>query len=196
MSESEKKPCRVCGEDINITARKCIHCNSFQDWRVYLGLSTSVLSLLVALVSVVALSTPIIKDAIQPKNSQVTLKFQYYNRDTINLIMSNPGNRPGGIGEARFDVSGPIDPESPNKRGFGVPLINEKGITFLDAGESKQLIFMANKSSNIGERSGEGMGKLTCKLTIPIIEFDGTERKFLIEKNCNAFAGFVRNHFW
>ncbi len=195
MNKSDKKPCRICGEDINISARKCIHCNSFQDWHVYLGMSTSVLSLLVALVSVVALSVPVIKDAIQPKNSQVTLKFQYYNRDAINLIVSNPGNRPGGIGEAYFDVSGPIDPES-TQSGFTVPLINEKEITFIDAGASEQLIFGAEKSSQIREQTGKGMSELTCKLTIPIIEFDGTERKFVIEKNCNDFADFVRNYFW
>ena len=31
------KPCRECGEEIRLAARKCIHCGSWQDWRSYLG---------------------------------------------------------------------------------------------------------------------------------------------------------------
>ena len=35
------KPCKVCGEAIKTTAKKCIHCDSYQDWRAYLNFGST-----------------------------------------------------------------------------------------------------------------------------------------------------------
>jgi hypothetical protein len=52
LNTVETKPCKVCGEEIRESARKCNHCDSYQDWRLNIGFSNTVLSLLVALCSV------------------------------------------------------------------------------------------------------------------------------------------------
>src|SRR5258706_15778244 len=51
---SDVKPCPVCGEEIKVSARKCIHCSSELTWRKYLTFSSTTLALLTALVSVIA----------------------------------------------------------------------------------------------------------------------------------------------
>ena len=62
MESEPRKPCRVCMEEIREGAVKCIHCGSYQNWRRYLAFSVVVLSLLVALFSVLTVGAPIIKD--------------------------------------------------------------------------------------------------------------------------------------
>jgi hypothetical protein len=82
-------------EPIPVGARKCSHCGSAQNWLAYL--TQSVLALLIALVSVVMVSIPIIKGALEPDDSQIA--FTYIDRadTTIPLIASNKGKRPGVI---------------------------------------------------------------------------------------------------
>lgn len=66
------KECKVCGEEIKDCAFKCVHCSSFQNWRRYLTFSSTVLSLFVALASVIAVGTPPIIKAFHTERS----KFQ------------------------------------------------------------------------------------------------------------------------
>lgn len=62
------KRCKVCAEPINISAKKCIHCQSDQEWTSRLGFSATVLSLLVALITVLTAAIPVIRDAITPRD--------------------------------------------------------------------------------------------------------------------------------
>ena len=57
--ERHKKQCTTCGEEIANSARKCIHCDTYQDWRRYLTFSSTVLALLVALLSVATVAGPV-----------------------------------------------------------------------------------------------------------------------------------------
>ena len=65
------KACRLCGESIKAAARKCIKCDSWQDWRAGLGVGTTALSLLVALVTVITAAAPVLKRAATPENSRM-----------------------------------------------------------------------------------------------------------------------------
>jgi hypothetical protein len=68
---SDAKLCPVCGEEIKISARKCIHCSSDLTWRSYLTFSNTTLALLTALVSVIATGAPLIRQALEIKNSSM-----------------------------------------------------------------------------------------------------------------------------
>jgi len=94
---NQTKRCRVCGEEINLTARKCIHCGSWQDWSRHLGLGTTVLSLTVALTVVIGWVTPIVVTALTPANSRLIATFQAVNAQEISVLVSNQGVRPGTI---------------------------------------------------------------------------------------------------
>ena len=101
--------CRVCKEDIRRGAMKCIHCDSFQDWRRYATLSSTVLSLLVALVSVLALGVPLLASSLKSENADVIvsiinakpdhLRYGTEILETLNLTLfvTNGGKTPGAI---------------------------------------------------------------------------------------------------
>jgi hypothetical protein len=94
---SDSKPCKVCGEPIKKLARVCIHCNNYQDWRADLNISNTVLSLLVALFSVLTVALPAITTFITPKNSNLIFSFQVGTGNTISVLVTNTGIRPGAV---------------------------------------------------------------------------------------------------
>ena len=102
------KRCRVCGEPINLIALKCIHCSSEQArWRLRLGLSRTVLSLLVALVSVLTAALPALKDFLTERNSDLSISFQVADKESLAFLITNRGARPGSISTAVLDIHTP-----------------------------------------------------------------------------------------
>ena len=93
----DTKSCKICGEEIKKTARKCIHCDSYQDWRGSLSLSQTVLALLIALISVATTAVPVIRESLFTKNAEVVEAFEGANDKVITFLVSNLGARPGSI---------------------------------------------------------------------------------------------------
>jgi hypothetical protein len=93
----DTKPCLICGERIKVAARKCIHCDSYQDWRGSLNISSTVLSLLVALASVLTVAVPVIYNTLSPKHAKLVFSFQGANWGIVSILVTNSGNRPGSI---------------------------------------------------------------------------------------------------
>ena len=92
------KRCLVCAEPINIAARKCVHCSSDQVGLLRnVGVSNTVLSLLIALISVLTAGVPVLKDALTPKNSELAFSFQGADDNYINILAANQGTRPGSV---------------------------------------------------------------------------------------------------
>ena len=92
------KRCEVCQEPINERALKCIHCSSEQGFmRRRLGLSSTVLSLLVALVTVLTAAIPVIKNAFTPEDLRVTAAFQAADAHSVSVMVSNNGIRAGSV---------------------------------------------------------------------------------------------------
>jgi hypothetical protein len=111
------KPCPVCGELIKISARKCIHCSSDLDWRRYLGLSSTTLAVLTALIAVIGTVAPTVRTALEPKDSRLHLSFvgagsirsvmpdgRMTDGDTI-ILATNDGTKAGAIVAAGLLVS-------------------------------------------------------------------------------------------
>src|SRR5829696_6773442 len=67
-----EKLCRACKLPMPAGANKCTKCSSLQNWRRYLDMSGLVLSLLVALTSVLAFAIPIWKETFTPKVARPT----------------------------------------------------------------------------------------------------------------------------
>lgn len=96
-NEPDTKPCKVCAEPIKRAARVCTHCNNYQDWYANIGMSSTILSLLVALVSVLTTAMPIVYSTLTPKNSDLSFSFQGVNEDIIGILVTNRGTRPGSV---------------------------------------------------------------------------------------------------
>jgi hypothetical protein len=101
-SESNFANCVVSFEKIHPRAKKCIHCDGFQDWRRDINFGSTVLALLVALVSVLSLSVSVLKDALTIPNSKIIFSYQSVRNDLINVIASNTGEEAGSIVDRGF----------------------------------------------------------------------------------------------
>lgn len=110
--------CIECMAHIPPGATKCSNCGSSQNWKRYLSLSTVVLSLLVALISVTTVGVSVFKEVILPMRAKVNVHVLYQsNMLDFQLIVSNTGNAPGLIsriyrpividGEDRFPTLNP-----------------------------------------------------------------------------------------
>lgn len=95
--------CIVCKGAIHSGAQKCIHCESFQDWRSHFGFSAVVLSLLVALISVITASVPVLQRVATPNLADVRYAIVGCSTDDIRVLASNVGNRVAILTDARFE---------------------------------------------------------------------------------------------
>ena len=97
------KKCISCKTLIDEKAVKCIHCEAFQDWRRYFPISSVVLSMLVALISVLGITIPILINAFQSEYSKVEIRVQSCEVDKgeirLYLLVSNKGNKPAFLAE-------------------------------------------------------------------------------------------------
>lgn len=89
------KKCVMCTKELPADARICTECDCYQDWRQYFGLSSTVLSLLVALFSVLTVAVPVISDALTPKISSVHCNLISWDENTgeVRIAVSNEGAR-------------------------------------------------------------------------------------------------------
>lgn len=91
--------CLVCREEIRPDALKCVHCDSFQDWRRHVNLSNTVLALLVALVSVSTVLLPILNELFEEQVSNVSVTYHGVHENLINLVATNSVSKEGVIAE-------------------------------------------------------------------------------------------------
>lgn len=92
---SQVRLCVVCQKEIPAGAKICTECDCYQDWRQYFGLSSTVLSLLVALFSVLTVAVPVIYEALTPKISVVHCNLISWDENTaeVKIAVSNEGAR-------------------------------------------------------------------------------------------------------
>jgi hypothetical protein len=94
IQKLQSKNCNSCAGQIPKHASKCQHCGSFQNWRRHLDFGNAFLALLVALVSVVGFTIPIVQKALTPNDSIVSVRFIDRTDVSFPLIVTNDGDRP------------------------------------------------------------------------------------------------------
>ncbi len=183
MSPKEKE-CIVCYERIHGDAKKCTHCNSFQNWRRHLGFSSVVLSLLVAFVSVMTVAVPIIKSALTPNQSDVRYSFVRYDSAQdpkyISVVSSNLGNRSGILKEATLQVI-----RDEKKDTLSHPLAWKPAEHVVKPGESKILEFYWSEQ-NVIQFLPKKEGYNTCSYQVQfhVIAFDHEPKSVTLTSNC------------
>lgn len=210
MSDAPSEPnrhsklCATCGEPIALSARKCIHCDAYQDWRRYLAFSSTVLALLIALLSVATVAVPVLRDVLIAKDSDLVGSFQGLSDNEAVFVVSNSGNRPGTVGEA-FVIIALFDPPAGNTLPFvtisGLPLA-ESYVTetsFVDAGKSKLIKYRPLSSPPKSGPQGPqypweetDAGKFQCAMGIDLINFSGRTNRYCFEYSCSRiFSGLL-----
>jgi hypothetical protein len=195
MADSEGVSCLECREPLRAGAGKCVRCNAYQDWRRYFAFSTTVLSLLIALLSVATVCIPVLIDALRPADAVIrlsigdistpSLAWSYYRQRAgwgdlpphvadrfeislvVRLVATNSGTRPGVI-EA-VDVRG-IYLDDPSKV-FAATLIagNLSGPIPVNPGQT--VLFEAHCPGVPG-----GTYNRAFQITASVVLFSGTKK--------------------
>jgi hypothetical protein len=102
MNES-KVQCVVCREDIIEGATKCTHCDAYQDWRRYFGVSNIFLSLMIALISVSTTLYQVVKASV-PKSTEIQAIGVGNQNEYLQVAISNTGTAIAIIHGGRLKV--------------------------------------------------------------------------------------------
>ena len=150
------KVCTTCGEEIAASARKCIHCDTWQDWRRYLVFSNTVLALLVALISVATVAAPVFRDMLTTKDSHLIGSFQGVTDNGAVFVIFNSGNRPGTVGEGSILIATRMLPVEILARHLLIAPRYREEAFFVDAGQSRIIKYTraASESNPPASRSG------------------------------------------
>jgi len=189
LSEAEKPTlCRVCREEIKPGAQKCIHCGSTQGWQRHLAVSSTVLALLVALISVLQSALPVFIAAYNGNASKVSMNFLKADGHSGIFAASNSGNRPGTLAFGSLILKSPSDEYSfPLEGDSAVNLILPAQITpiklTLEAGFDGQIISIAEEFDGpTPETKGAATivlhRPMSATLSVEVIQFDGTKTPF------------------
>jgi hypothetical protein len=103
------KQCPVCGEDIKVSARKCVRCQSWLNWRrVFDWVGGTNLALVTALVAVVTTAAPVMRSLLQYPDSRITAVYAGFGTRALNgdvlVLVRNSGAKPGAVTAAQFLV--------------------------------------------------------------------------------------------
>src|ERR1700761_1819971 len=141
MSHAEpKKHCRFCYSPMPVAANKCVACQEQQDWRRYLGFSSTILSLLVALISVVTFAIPIWKASFYSPSPKPNVAVSEIDRATgrVFYTLFNGGDAPMIAGQASIIIRSDtkmnryvIDPDSGDDVITSNSIQKQSGDTFL-----------------------------------------------------------------
>lgn len=194
------KQCKTCGEDIKSTAKKCIHCDSFQELRRYLPFSNTMIALIIALVSVVAAVSPVLKKVFTEQDSNIIVRLQEVVWDSIHLIASNLGEKDGAIGITGITVK----TTQKEKYAWRTRLDKHREETFIEAKSSKQVRLYLKRET---EKDYEDIKKyrnwyFRCKdsgfspkgfVELEIITFKGNKKTKIVDLERPGLESFLNN---
>jgi hypothetical protein len=185
MPEVHEVRCIECREIINEQARVCLKCKSPQDWRRHLSFSSTVLSLLVALVSVSSLAIPAIVSALTPNRSHIRVavvrwrnhaSVQNYLEDRkfdFQLYVSNVGSRRGAIGRVQMRPTG--DEQAPWEELDVTPHYAGSATELIEPGTA-HFLFYSRTSLFSPTRKQPAPLPSRVELEIEILSDDGTSQ--------------------
>lgn len=108
----DTKLCLQCSLSIPKEARLCHHCNAYQDWRGYVSVSSTVLALILAIMSVGSFIVPPMVKWFANDASDIVVTSPVARGETVYLVASNLGSKPGvirdGVLFSRY-LKGPVE---------------------------------------------------------------------------------------
>lgn len=115
-ASEQQKACRQCALAIPANALLCSTCGSYQDWRGWLAVSSTILALLVALISVTTAAVPAIVQAFEQEESSVRVSNVVLRDMRLSAIAANAGRRPATIAEVAIHSDRVVLVASPQVR--------------------------------------------------------------------------------
>jgi hypothetical protein len=179
------KPCPVCAEPINGAASKCIHCGSELGGLMRrLGMSASILSLLIALFAVIAAAVPAVRYLVTPMDSALAFSPQGANKNRIFILASNSGIRPGSVRAGALTATSPAGQSQMVMHIDGLEPNEPRAIA---PGGSVLIKLYSNSGIAAGARDG-------CRLTLYATSFRGESSSTTIAFHCEDLQPFFSEH--
>lgn len=188
-ASTQEALCIQCRLAVPLGAKLCHHCKSHQDWRRHLPVSTSVLALLIALLSVGSNTLPPLIGLARSPRSSLILSNPIIRGNDIYLVASNLGDRPAVLEKAY--LTGPIE---------GIPEaeIQHPNQSFVAPG-SRQIGYRLKFEMNSLDGLKSALGLLGAKhgeahLIVWARESDGQERRFEFPLPGTEVGQAILNH--
>jgi hypothetical protein len=189
----QKFTCRHCKSDIDKSAAKCPHCQSFIGRLGWLRNATNELSAVSLLVAVIALSLPAIKSLL-PQKSDLVVAVLKAEGQTFEFMVSNNGNRPAAITQAGLEF--PIIQKENHLSSWVI--LEESGFRSILIEPEKSYRFASKVMSGLPPlQANPGMSEElpaifktipeNCSLKLVYRDFDGSEH--ITRKPYRCFAG-------
>ena len=171
--------CLACRETIREGATVCIKCNARQDWRRHLNFSSTILSLLIAFLSVLSIGVPSLLKSLEPLEASISaslllaepsrnsLGSGFVKTFAVTLFFTNSGLKPGAIKNLTLR----------NLESNGLYVLRfveadiDRGVQVIDAGGSRIIqVFALRPKNNIR----------TFAIDVDYFRFDGSIESFTI----------------
>jgi hypothetical protein len=109
LAPSDIIPCPVCLEPVKRGARKCIHCDSYLDWRRHITLGANTIPVLATLITLIAAASTLIAPLFKVYNSKLNTIFGGVGSSMLNgevtITVTNDGTRVGVFDAAMLGVT-------------------------------------------------------------------------------------------
>ena len=177
-SGAGRKHCRACYGDMPIEANKCVACGSVQNLERFVGLSGTILGLLVALVSVLTFSIPIWKAQFHTPNPKPSIALiETPSDDNISATFWNGGDAPMSVSEITFwiDSNPSIGlPLSPTDSAFTIVKPNDISAASLEIPSGALFPIVQRASELFRWNQGVSESNFTCRLAFEVTDPSGT----------------------
>jgi len=122
------KPCCVCAEPIRLNARKCVECQSYQDWRRFTDLVPAPLPWIAALATTLVAMWPLVQAAFHEPDSDLVFSVPRASISSVSFFVNNRGDRPAVLENLRLN----------GREGDSLLMLtSHSGGSVIGAGESK-----------------------------------------------------------
>jgi hypothetical protein len=184
--------CTTCKEIINTDAAKCIHCGSFQNWRRHLDFGSSILSMMIAFISVVTVFITVVANSTMENNSNINASIinwqrsfitdgQIYQVLNVEIFVTNTGQRPGAV--KTVAIRGDGEKQFQYMRSELVESSSEylhEGVKSQIVEPGKTLLLKKHLKASLTVDEFEKKYK-NSDLRVQIVNFNGREKEIILE---------------
>jgi hypothetical protein len=174
--DSRTKLCATCGALMPGKAIKCTKCDSFQNWYNRITVSTTVLALLTALISVAGATLPNLWSWYRSGNSHVSVSFAHDDdQGGLFLAATNDGDRIGSVADVAIAFTA-------KDKQFSFPaVLDPQSNPSIEPGKSQKIRYTVDVGKDLDAYSLKDV-KGDCSFKIEVREFSGAKTAVIARK--------------
>ena len=104
MTDEIPPTCRYCRHELQKGAILCVQCKKFQNWQRYVGFSSTMLALVIALISVSSAVLPGLIELLTPARTQYDMTVIEHREGQFVVLAKNSGNRDVTVGAVQIEI--------------------------------------------------------------------------------------------